>query len=85
MERAVEALVFSFIIYACYIPLNHGNLPFHIQSDPASKGNDTVQWEPAQLAWLVGVTAAFALFAVVYIRFDFNRMFRAVGLEHFSN
>lgn len=79
-ERIVEALVFSFIIYVCYVPLNGGKLPFHIQDDPASKGNETVVWDPAQLAWLVCVTAAFALIAVAYIRFDGNRLFRAVGL-----
>ena len=55
-ERVIEALVFSFIIYVCYIPLNGGKLPFHIQDDPASKGNSTVLWEPAQLARLVAVT-----------------------------
>jgi hypothetical protein len=79
-ERVVEALVFSFIIYVCYIPLNSGRLPFHMQVDPVGKGNDTVLWEPAQLGWLAAVTAAFALFAVAYIRFDGNRLFRAIGL-----
>jgi len=80
LERIIEALVFSFVIYVCYVPLNGGKLPFRIQSDPSGKLNDTVLWEPAQLAWLAAVTAAFALLAVVYIRFDGNRLFRAAGL-----
>jgi hypothetical protein len=80
LERVIEALVFSFIIYSCYIPLNHGKLPFHIEPDPTAKGNDTVLWEPAQLGWLVGVTAIFGLAAVAYIRFDGNRLFRLVKL-----
>jgi Family of unknown function (DUF6338) len=79
-ERLIEALVFSFVIYVCYVPLNGGRLPFHIQDDPAGKGNDTVLWEPAQLAWLVGVTIAFTLFAVAYFRFDGNRLFRFLRL-----
>ena len=79
-ERIVEALVFSFVIYVCYIPLNHGKLPFHIESDPAGKGNDTILWEPGQLAWLAAVSLGFTLAAVVYARFDGNRFFRAVGL-----
>jgi len=79
-ERVIEALVFSFVIYVCFIPLNSGRLPFHLQSDPVGKGNDTVFWEPVQLAWLAAVTAVFALLAVAYIRFDGNRLFRAVGL-----
>jgi hypothetical protein len=80
LERVVEALVFSFVIYICYVPLNGGKLPFHIEHDAAGKIDDTVLWEPAQLAWLASVTAAFALLAVAYIRFDGNRLFRAVGL-----
>ena len=80
LERIVEALVFSFIIYVCYIPLNAGRLPFHIEHDQTGKGDDTVLWEPAQLAWLAGVTLVFALLAVAYIRFDGNRIFRIVGL-----
>ncbi|MGB8260482.1 MAG: DUF6338 family protein [Terracidiphilus sp.] len=80
MERVIEALVFSFVIYVCFIPLNRGRLPFHIQTDPLGKGNDTVVWEPAQLAWLAAVSVAFSLFAVGYIRFDGNRLFRFLRL-----
>lgn len=80
LERVVEALVFSFIIYICYMPLNGGKLPFHIQGDPAGKGDDTVLWEPAQLAWLAAVTIVFSLVAVAYIRYDGNRAFRLIGL-----
>jgi hypothetical protein len=79
-ERVIEAVVFSFIIYVCYTPLNHGNLPFEIIKDQTGKTEDTVLWHPAQLLSLVAVTVVFALFAVVYIRFDGNRFFRAVGL-----
>jgi hypothetical protein len=79
-ERVVEAVVFSFIIYICYTPLNHGKLPFHLQSDTTGKGDETVLWEPTQLAWLAAVTVAFSLLAVGYIRYDGNRMFRFIGL-----
>jgi len=79
-ERVIEAVVFSFIIYVCYIPLNRGNLPFEIIRDQTGKTEDTILWHPAQLVWLAAVTAVFALLAVVYIRFDGNRLFRALGL-----
>jgi hypothetical protein len=82
LERVIEALVFSFVIYVCYVPLNGGKLPFHIQNDPAaSKASDTVLWEPAQLAWLAAVTLAFSLAAVAYIRFDAIRFFRWLHLS----
>jgi hypothetical protein len=42
LERVIEALVFSFVIYVCYMPLNGGKLPFHIEMDSAGNGNTTV-------------------------------------------
>lgn len=80
LERVIEALVFSFIIYICYVPLNSGKLPFHVIPDPSGKGETTVVWEPAQLGWLAAVTALFALAAVAYIRFDGNRLFQGIRL-----
>jgi hypothetical protein len=80
LERVIEALVFSFIIYVCYMPLNGGRLPFHIDHDPAGKGDDTVLWEPRQLAWLAVVTFLFAFASVAYIRFDGNRLFHWIKL-----
>jgi len=81
MERVIEALVFSFIIYVCYMPLNGGNLPFRIIQDPVGKAGDTVVWEPAQLVWLAAVTVVFSLLAVAYIRFDGNRLFHLIRLS----
>ena len=69
-ERVIEALVFSFVICICDMPLNHGRLPLHVQYDPSGKGNESVFWEPAQFGWLALITLAFALLAVAYIRFD---------------
>ncbi len=80
LERVIEALVFSFVIYVCYMPLNGGKLPFHILRDPTGKVDDTVLWQPAQLAWLAAVTAGFALVSVAYIRFDGNRLFQRIRL-----
>jgi len=80
LERVIEALVFSFIIYVCYVPLNGGKLPFHILHDPVGNGNDTILWEPAQLTCLAAVTAVFALASVAYIRFDGNQLFQWIRL-----
>ena len=37
LQRVIEALVFSFIIYVCYVPFNSGKLPFHLAPDPYTK------------------------------------------------
>jgi hypothetical protein len=76
LERIIEALVFSFVIYVCYVPLSGGNLPFRVLHDPAGKAEDTIYWEPAQLLWLAAITMVFALSAVAYVRFDGNRLFQ---------
>lgn len=77
LDRIIEALVFSFAVYVCYVPLNGGRLPFRIQHDPT---NETVLWEPTKLAWLGAVTFVFSLLVVAYIRFDGNRFFQWVRL-----
>ena len=80
LERVIEALVFSFVIYVCYMPINGGKLPFHFVPGTANNGGETVVWEPIQLVWLVLITAAFSFAAVAYIRFDGNRIFQWIRL-----
>ncbi len=80
IERVIEAVVFSFAIYICYVPLNGGKLPFRVAQDAIKGGSETVIWAPAQLGWLALVTAVFALAAVAYIRYDGNRFFQWIRL-----
>jgi hypothetical protein len=80
LERIIEALVFSFVIYVGYVLLSRGKLPFHVQRDPKGNGSDTVIWEPAQLGWLILITLVFSLLAIAYIRFDGNWILRKIGL-----
>lgn len=80
LERIIEALVFSFILYVCYMPLNGGRLPFHLVSDPAGKSEPTVQWEPEKLVWLAVLTLFFAVVAVLYVHLDGNALLRKIGL-----
>jgi len=78
-ERTIEALLFSFVIYVCFITVNRGHLPFHLEKDAAGTG-DTVVWEPAHLGILAVITFGFAVFAVIYINRDWNRIFRKLHL-----
>lgn len=80
LERVIEALVFSFLVYICYVPVNAGRLPFHlVRENPHVDA--TVVWEPRQLGWLILVTAGFSFAAVAYIRFDGNRVFQWLRLS----
>src|SRR5579871_4081258 len=79
LERVIEALLFSFVIYVCFIGANRGHLPFHLQKDTAGSG-DTLVWEPGHLGILAAITFGFALAAVAYIKWDGNRLFRRLHL-----
>lgn len=80
LERVIEAIVFSFVIYVCYVPLNQGRLPFRVVHDASGSAAETIIWQPSQLTWLAAVTLAFALLAVAYVRFDGNRVFQWLRL-----
>ncbi len=79
LERVIEALLFSFVIYICFIGMNQGHLPFHVLKDPLGNG-ETLVWEPAHLGVLAGITFGFAIVAVAYIKWDGNRLFRRLHL-----
>jgi hypothetical protein len=96
LERVIEALLFSFIIYVCFAAANHGKLPFAMEKQPAAaagSGNSataaakpaedsdqTIVWDPGSLGLLAGITFAFAVLAILYINHDGNRLFRRVHL-----
>lgn len=79
LERIIEALLFSFVIYVCFIAVNRGQLPFHVQKGTGGNG-DSVVWDPARLGILAAITFGFAFFAVVYINRDWNRLFRKLHI-----
>jgi hypothetical protein len=79
LERVIEALLFSFVIYVCFVAVNGGKLPFHVQKGSGDTG-DTIVWNPGHLGVLAVITFAFALLAVLYINHDWNRWFRRLHL-----
>jgi len=79
LERVIEALLFSFVIYVGFSAANRGQLPFHVQHGSAGS-SDSIAWEPAGVGLLAAITFGFSLFAVVYINYDGNRLFRKLHL-----
>jgi hypothetical protein len=79
LERIIEALLFSFVIYVCFIAANRGQLPFHVQKGSDANG-DSIVWDPSSVWILAGITFGFGFFAVVYINHDWNRVFRKLHL-----
>ncbi|MGD0911982.1 MAG: DUF6338 family protein [Terracidiphilus sp.] len=79
LERVIEAIVFSFVIYLCSM-LGGGRLPFHILHDSSAKIDDAVIWEPSQLMLPAAVTLVFAVASLAYVRFDGSRLFQKLRL-----
>jgi hypothetical protein len=79
LERVIEALLFSFVIYVCFVAVNRGNLPFHAHKGMGDTG-DTIGWDAGSLSILAAITFAFAIVAVLYINHDWNRWFRRLRL-----
>lgn len=73
LEKIVEALLFSFLIYVSYGLMRHGNMPVSIAY---SAGEPTLQFHRLSLILLVGVTLFFALAMILYVNKDGARFFR---------
>lgn len=79
LERVIEALLFSFVIYVCFVAVNRGELPFSVRRGAGDTG-DTIVWNPGHLGILAAITFAFAIVAVLYINHDWNRWFRRLHM-----
>jgi hypothetical protein len=79
LERVIEALLFSFVIYVCFVAVNRGELPFSVRKGSGGNG-DTIVWNAQHLGVLAAITFAFAIVAVLYINHDWNRWFRRLRL-----
>jgi len=79
LERVIEALLFSFVIYVCFVGVTRQGLPFHMAKSSAGQA-DSIVWDPGHLGILAAITFAFAFAAVLYINHDGNRLFRRLHL-----
>lgn len=77
LEKIIEALLFSFLIYVSYGLIWHGNLPVAIAH---TAQGDTFQFHRINLVWLTGLTICFALLMILYVNRDGARFFRRIGL-----
>ncbi len=77
LEKIIEALLFSFLIYVGYGLVRHNGLPVAIV--PATNG-DTLQFHRINLLWLTGLSLFFALLMILYVNKDGARLFRWIKL-----
>lgn len=79
-DKAVEACLYSLLIYSFFILFTHGALPFEVVAPKPPATDGTVVWHPRMLWALAGIAVLFGLGMTGYINLDGNRFFRKVKL-----
>jgi hypothetical protein len=79
-DKAVEACLYSLLIYSVFILFTHGALPFEVVAPKPPATEDNVVWHPRMLWMLAGITVVFACGMTAYINLDGNRLFRWMRL-----
>ncbi|MEO6966009.1 MAG: DUF6338 family protein [Acidobacteriaceae bacterium] len=77
LEKIIEALLFSFLIYVSYGLVRHTSLPVTIVPTP---NGETFQFHRINLIWLTALSLFFALLMILYVNKDGARFFRWIGL-----
>ncbi len=77
LEKIIEALLFSFLIYVSYGLIRHNGMPVGIIH---TASGDTFQFHRINLVWLTGLSFFFALLMILYVNKDGASFFRWVRL-----
>jgi hypothetical protein len=79
-DKAVEACLYSILIYAAFVLFAHGALPFDLVPAKPPAADATIVWYPSRLLGLAAITLLFSLAGVAYTNLDGNWMFRKLKL-----
>lgn len=77
LEKVIEALLFSFLIYVSYGLIRRSALPVTIVQ---TANGDALQFHRIDLIWLTGLSFFFAFLMILYVNQDGARFFRWVRL-----
>ena len=77
LEKIIEALLFSFLIYVSYGLIRHTGLPVTLVS---TAHGDTFQFQRINLVWLTGLCLLYAVMMILYVNKDGARFFRWIRL-----
>jgi hypothetical protein len=79
-DKAVEACLYSILIYAAFVLFAHGQLPFDLVAAKPPAIDATIVWHANRLLGLGAITLAFSLAGVAYTNLDGNWLFRKLKL-----
>lgn len=77
LDKIIEALLFSFLVYVTNAAIHHGSSP--VTFAHTTQG-DSIDFHPGNVLWLGGLSLAYALIMIVYVQWDGARFLRRLGL-----
>lgn len=80
LDKVIEACLYSFLIYATFVLLAHGALPFDVVPAKVGGVDSSVLWNPHRLLGLCGITLFVAVAAAYYVNRDGNWLFRKLRM-----
>lgn len=79
-DKVIEACLYSFLIYAAFVLLAHGALPFDVIPAHQPLSEATIMWHSKRLLGLAVITIVFSLAGATYINLDGNALFRKLKI-----
>lgn len=77
LDKVIEALLFSFLIYVTNAAIQHGSSP--VTFVRTAQG-DSIDFHPGNVLWLAALSLVYALLMIAYVQWDGARFLRKLGL-----
>jgi hypothetical protein len=79
-DKAIEAALYSFLIYSTFVLFTHGALPFDVIPPKAPATETMIQWHRNRLLGLAALSLFFAVAGAIYINRDGNWLFQKLRI-----
>lgn len=77
LDKVIEALLFSFLIYVSNSLIHRGQLPVTFSHNAQG---DAIDFHPGNLLWLTGLSLFFGVAMAAYVQWDGTRLWRKLNL-----
>lgn len=77
LDKVIEALLFSFLIYVTYFVFHRDQQPLNFIHTNQS---DSIEFHPGNLLWLTAITLSYAVGMILFVNRDGTRFLRRINL-----
>jgi hypothetical protein len=77
LDKVIEALLFSFVIYITYYLFHRGQQPLAFLH---SQQTETLEFRPGNVIWLAAITLLYAVGMILFVNLDGTRVLRKINL-----